>query len=155
MTPSDALTEVTELLEVLWERGGGPSLAPLSVSQLRALYVLERAGCLNLRELGEALGSTPPSISRLCDRLQAVGFVARTPSSVSRREVELRITETGLAYLGELRAQRRAQLAEVLDAMPASARRSLHTGLSQFLAAADKVAGTRFTTPLERGTETA
>ncbi|MER7112480.1 MarR family transcriptional regulator [Streptomyces sp. NPDC000229] len=48
-----------------------------------------------MRGLGEVLGSTPSSVSRMCDRLEALWFVARSPSSASRREVELRLTGRG------------------------------------------------------------
>jgi len=75
-------SEAAELLEVLWGRA---STAPVSASQLRVLFILEHNEGINLRTLADALGSTPPSTSRLCDRLQAVGFVERRVAVMSRR----------------------------------------------------------------------
>lgn len=124
--------EVCELLELLWGRDRDVPRAPLSASQLRALFVLERDDGTNLRALAEAMGSTPSSVSRLVDRLQAVGYVERAPSVASRRELQLYLTPQGREYLAELRAQREGEVAAVLDAMPARKRAALRDGLIAF-----------------------
>lgn len=79
-------TTAAELLEVVWGRA---STAPTSASQLRVLHILEHQDGINLRTLAECLASTPPSTSRLCDRLQAAGFVERVVAAEDRREVRL------------------------------------------------------------------
>jgi DNA-binding MarR family transcriptional regulator len=133
-----AASSVVELLEVLW--GGGRDLAagPVSVSQLRVLYVLAENDGINLRTLTETLDSLPSSVSRLCDRLEAIGLVQRSASTTSRRELQLHLTAAGLAYLDELRTARERALAVVLDAMPAADRRALVTGLRAFRTAAGR-----------------
>ncbi|WP_106619333.1 MarR family winged helix-turn-helix transcriptional regulator [Saccharothrix carnea] len=131
------LTEVVERIEVLWERSREASPAPLSASQLRAMFVLERVESLNLRALGEALDSTPPSVSRLCDRLQAVGFLERSLSPNSRREVDLRLTERGRTYLADLRARRNEHLRGLVEALPASSRSAMVEGLTRLRDAAE------------------
>ncbi|QFU86632.1 MarR family winged helix-turn-helix transcriptional regulator [Amycolatopsis sp. YIM 10] len=132
------LTEVVEQVEVIWERSRSTSPAPLSVSQLRAMFVLETAEYLNVRDLATALNSSPPSVSRLCDRLQAVGFLDRSSSSVSRREVELRLSDRGRQYLVELRERRTAHLRDVIGALPATTRSQLAGGLARLRDAAVK-----------------
>ncbi|MCP3822235.1 MarR family transcriptional regulator [Streptomyces sp. A3M-1-3] len=128
-----AAGEVIELLEVLWERGrDAVSSHPVSPSQLRVLYSLDREEGINLRTLGELLGSAPPSVSRLCDRLEALGFVERAPSPVSRRELELRLTGRGKTYLRELRARREEALLTAIAAMTPTARKALVEGLTGF-----------------------
>jgi DNA-binding MarR family transcriptional regulator len=136
---AQAARELIEVLEVLWERGKDmvPS-APVSASQLRVLYSLDRRGGINLRTLGEVLGSTPPSVSRLCDRLEALGFVQRLPSPVSRRELELQLTGHGRAYLRTLRARRQEALLTVIAAMAPHARAALLEGLTSFQEALDE-----------------
>ncbi|MFF9689645.1 MarR family winged helix-turn-helix transcriptional regulator [Streptomyces sp. NPDC014623] len=130
-------SEFVELLEILWEHGReAVPKGPVSPSQLRVLYTLDREEGINLRMLAEALGSASPSVSRLCDRLQATGLVERTPSPVSRRELELRLTSHGRAYLAELRTRREQVLMATIDAMPAKSRRSLLEGLRAFRNAA-------------------
>lgn len=134
---ASAETEFIELVEVLWERGREPvATGQVSPSQLRVLYTLDREAGINLRRLAEILGSASPSVSRLCDRLQATGFVERTPSPVSRRELELRLTGHGREYLADLRMRRENVLMSTIDAMPPTARRALLEGLRGFRNAA-------------------
>ncbi|MFI1167426.1 MarR family winged helix-turn-helix transcriptional regulator [Streptomyces sp. NPDC020801] len=126
-------SEAAELLEVLWGRA---STAPVSASQLRVLFILEHNEGINLRTLADALASTPPSTSRLCDRLEAVGFVRRQAAANSRREVELHLSRRGRAFLGDLRSRREAELQSVLERMPTAQRAALLTGLEGFCSAA-------------------
>ncbi|BFV61121.1 MarR family transcriptional regulator [Kitasatospora sp. CMC57] len=145
------VSSMVELLEVLWGGGREMGATPVSVSQLRVLYVLAESDGINLRTLTETLDSRPSSVSRLCDRLEAVGLVQRTASPTSRRELELHLTPAGLAFLAELRAGREQALAEVLADMSTADRRALLTGLNAFrTAAARRPAGGTGATPSAR-----
>ncbi|MER8015000.1 MarR family winged helix-turn-helix transcriptional regulator [Streptomyces griseoluteus] len=124
-----------ELLEVLWGRA---STAPASASQLRVLLILEHQEGINLRTLADHLASTPPSTSRLCDRLQAAGFVERELSRTDRREVRLYLSGRGRAFLTDLRARREETLRSVLERMSAGDRSALLTGLEAFCAVASE-----------------
>ncbi|MFF5932394.1 MarR family winged helix-turn-helix transcriptional regulator [Streptomyces sp. NPDC012508] len=148
---TEAARELIELLEVLWERGRDMvSSTPVSASQLRVLYSLDREEGINLRSLGELLGSAPPSVSRMCDRLEALGFVQRLPSPVSRRQLELHLTVRGKAYLKDLRAQREEALLAVVAAMSPTTRKALLRGLTGFQDALDKEgAAPRSASPLK------
>ncbi|MER7660871.1 MULTISPECIES: MarR family transcriptional regulator [unclassified Streptomyces] len=128
-----AAREVIELLEVLWHKGrDATSTAPVSSSQLRVLYILDRDQPMNLRTLGEVLGSAPSSVSRMCDRLDALGFIQRSPSSASRRELELRLSGRGESYLRDLRIRREGALLEVISSMTSAERTALVEGLGGF-----------------------
>ncbi|PWI44803.1 MarR family transcriptional regulator [Streptomyces sp. ICBB 8177] len=122
-------SRAAELLEAVW---GQTPTAPVSPSQLPVLLVLEHHEGINLRTLADTLGSTPPSASRLCDRLQAVGFLERAPSPNSRREVHLYLTKPGRAFLAEVRARRERELTALLTRMPAHKRSVLLEGLEAF-----------------------
>ncbi|MBD0844713.1 MULTISPECIES: MarR family transcriptional regulator [unclassified Streptomyces] len=126
-------SRAAELLEVVW---GRTSTSPVSPSQLRVLFILEHQEGINLRGLADALGSTPPSTSRLCDRLQAVGFVDREAAADDRRELRLHLSRRGRAYLADLRSRREAALRSVLEQMTAGERAALLKGLEGFCAAA-------------------
>ncbi|SFJ69432.1 MarR family transcriptional regulator [Amycolatopsis regifaucium] len=102
------------------------------MSQVRAAVALDHHDGLNLRALAELLGSTPPLVSRLCDRLEAVGFLERLPSSASRRQITLRLSDRGHAYLRDLRARRRESLQAVLAKLTPETRAALATGLRDF-----------------------
>ncbi|OPC78452.1 MarR family transcriptional regulator [Embleya scabrispora] len=126
-------TAAAELLEMLLGRA---STAPVSASQLRALFLLEQHEGINLRTLADGLGSTPSSTSRLCDRLHAVGFVERLPSVSSRRELRLRLSGRGRAFLADLRDRRERELAVVVARMPVESRAMLLKGLESLREAA-------------------
>ncbi|MFI1223690.1 MULTISPECIES: MarR family winged helix-turn-helix transcriptional regulator [unclassified Streptomyces] len=129
----------SELLEVLWGRGQESAASgTVSPSQLRALLVIERQEGTNLRALGEALGSRAPSVSRLCDRMEAMGLLQRAPSPTSRREVELRLSQRGRALIEEYRALRAGELNAVLERMDPAALGALAEGLTAFHAAASE-----------------
>ncbi|MET9730507.1 MarR family transcriptional regulator [Streptomyces sp. NPDC006458] len=122
-------TKAAELLEVVWGRA---STAPTSASQLRVLHILEHHDGINLRTLAASLASTPPSTSRLCDRLVAAGFVERVVSAADRREVRLHLSGRGRTFLGDLRTRREQELHKVLADMPAAKRIALLEGLESF-----------------------
>lgn len=98
-----------------------------------------------MRALGEALGSTPPATSRLCDRLEAAGLVERRLSAASRREIELYLSRPGRALLDEVRAAQVREVSLVLAAMDPEATEALHKGLAAFRdAAAEVIDGDRY-----------
>ncbi|MFF5563447.1 MarR family winged helix-turn-helix transcriptional regulator [Streptomyces sp. NPDC012623] len=134
---AEAASAASELLELLWGRGqeAAPS-GPVPPSQLRALLVIEEHEGVNLRTLGDALGSRPSSVSRLCDRMEAMGLVSRSPSATSRREVELRLSRRGHTVLNEQRAFRAREVGLVLEGMAPADVLTLAAGLSAFRAAA-------------------
>ncbi|MEU4955081.1 MarR family winged helix-turn-helix transcriptional regulator [Streptomyces lavendulae] len=127
------MSELIELLEVVWERGRDTASAPpVSSAQARVLFLVEANGRLNLRDLGRLLEAAPPSVTRLCDRLEAVGFLERHPGADDRREVLLRLTSSGRTYLERLRVRRQDALAEAMATMPEASRAALATGLADF-----------------------
>jgi DNA-binding MarR family transcriptional regulator len=135
-------SEVTDLLAVLWGKARAQAPAgPISPSQLRALLAIERSQGSNLRALGEALESSPPATSRLCDRLEAAGLVERYKSPASRREVELHLSKQGQELLDEVRGHQVREIRKVLEIMPADALAHLTMGLVAFRDAAASAAG--------------
>ncbi|MFF3565369.1 MarR family winged helix-turn-helix transcriptional regulator [Streptomyces sp. NPDC002574] len=136
---SQSVSSITELLDVMWERSRGAT-APASTSQLRLMYVVDRQDGIRMRAVCDLLASSPPNVSRMCDRLQAVGFLERLPHPESGREITLRLSPAGKKYLQGIRDQREAMLYQAIHRMPASELRALArglTGLAAQLTAAD------------------
>ncbi|MGT2525958.1 MarR family winged helix-turn-helix transcriptional regulator [Streptomyces nojiriensis] len=129
------MSELIELLEVVWERGRDTvSEPPVSSAQARVLFLVDGSE-MNLRELGRLLEAAPPSVTRLCDRLQAVGFLERHPGPDDRREVLVHLTPAGRAYLDGLRARRQEALAKAMATMSQASREALAAGLADFCSA--------------------
>jgi len=136
-----AVPSLADLFEAVLEQVRDVSPRPLSVPQLRAIVALDHHDGVNLRELAEQLNSTPPLVSRLCDRLEAVGFLERLPSARSRRELTLRLSDRGRAYLRDLRARRREGVQALLAKMSPEGRAALAAGLREFRDLTDAAGG--------------
>lgn len=122
---------IVELLDVMWESARETANpAPASASQLRLMYVVERFEGIRMHALCKQLATTPPSVSRMCDRLQALGFLERLPCADSGREVALQLTSAGQSHLRRIREQRENMLHQAINAMPESDRRALSQGLA-------------------------
>jgi DNA-binding MarR family transcriptional regulator len=89
-------------------RGAEALLKPagLSGAQYNVLRILRGAGTEGLacREVGCRLISRDPDITRLMDRLESRGLIARARGEEDRRVVKTRITAEGLRVLGGLDA---------------------------------------------------
>ncbi len=74
------------------------ALEPLGItfSQLLSLLVLWEKSPRNVKEIGQALGSTFSTISPLLQRLEVSGFVRRVRDVEDERRVWVHITEKGL-----------------------------------------------------------
>ncbi len=76
----------------------------LSATQYNVLRILRGAGenGLACREIGCRLISRDPDITRLLDRMESRGLIARAREAQDRRVVKTRITVEGLRILAEL-----------------------------------------------------
>jgi DNA-binding MarR family transcriptional regulator len=87
-------------------RGAEDLLKPygLSGTQYNILRILRGAGDegLGCSEIGGRLISRDPDITRLLDRMESRGLIARARQTQDRRVVETRITTEGLQLLAEL-----------------------------------------------------
>lgn len=76
----------------------------ITPTQYNVLRILRGAGAEGLcrAEVRERMVAQVPDVTRLLDRMEAVGLIRRERSSVDRRYVTTRITEAGLGLVGEL-----------------------------------------------------
>jgi DNA-binding MarR family transcriptional regulator len=110
----------------------GSTRPGLPAAQLRALQAVERRPGLTIADLAAELGTIASWASRLCDRLEADGYLERRPSDHGRRHLELRLRTDGYQILDALRHQRGAAIAHVLVAMTGPERAALLRGLHGF-----------------------
>jgi DNA-binding MarR family transcriptional regulator len=105
-------------------------------TQLRALLAIAATAPVSLTALAGRLRASTSAASRLCDRLQQAGMIARHPGQPDRRGVLLSLTPAGYQLAAWVREQRRASLAAILAGMTPAARRALIDGLRQLPPAA-------------------
>jgi len=110
LTPK-ALLEARVFVSVIrtadaFTRGGEAVLKPagLSGTQYNVLRILRGAGegDLACREIGDRLISRDPDITRLLDRMESRGWIARSREVKDRRVVKTRITADGSRILHDL-----------------------------------------------------
>ena len=76
----------------------------MSEPQYNVLRILRGVGGCGLpsTEIGARMIARVPDVTRLVDRLEAVGYVERCRISQDRRVVQVKITEKGLKTLAEM-----------------------------------------------------
>ncbi|MEU9143912.1 MarR family transcriptional regulator [Streptomyces sp. NPDC048349] len=131
VTALASVTELVELLDAVWESARqSTGTAPIPTAQLRLMHLVDRQPGIRMRTLSQLLGAAAPSVTRLCDRLETAGYLARHPSPHSGRELTLRLTPAGASHLAQIRRHRSQRLSRVLDTMSAEQRNALITGLT-------------------------
>ena len=113
----------------LLARGAEALLKPagLSAAQYNILRILRGAGehGLACSEIGERLISRDPDMTRLLDRMESRGLIARAREEKDRRVVKTRITPEGLRILAGLDAPVRELHRQQLRHLPAKQLRQL------------------------------
>ncbi|MGG7569287.1 MarR family winged helix-turn-helix transcriptional regulator [Streptomyces sirii] len=104
----------------------------LTLPQFRMLVVLESRGAMNISRLGEHLDVIPSTAMRMVDRLVASGMLEREPNPANRREIFISLTEAGRRVVNEATERRRAEIARIVAAMPATQRVGLVEALQAF-----------------------
>jgi DNA-binding MarR family transcriptional regulator len=88
----------------------------LSLPEFRALNYLSQHPEASLNVVAEHLGLTPPTASKLVQKLVTDGVVVRK-AATDRRRVCLSLTESGKSALSAARVETRQQLAECLGSL--------------------------------------
>ncbi len=88
--------------------------AELSVPQFRALGFINRHPGASLTMLGDHIGLTLPSMSKLIDGLVGRGLIVREFDRGDRRRITLRLTSAGSSMLAAAHDSTRAYLAGLL-----------------------------------------
>ena len=114
---------------MLLARGAEALLKPagLSGTQYNVLRILRGAGehGLACSEIGDRLISRDPDMTRLLDRMESRGWIARAREEKDRRVVKTRITPEGLRILAGLDAPVRELHRRQLRHLPAKQLRQL------------------------------
>lgn len=95
-------------------------------TQLAVLGTLERHGPMTLGELASHEKVQPPSMTRTTATLVQRGLLTRVIAPFDRRQVQIAISDAGLALLREDRKRRDAWLAGRFDKLTSDERALLH-----------------------------
>lgn len=110
----------------LLRRQGDTGLSP---SQLSALTSVERHGPMTLGRLADHERVAPPSITKVVDKLEERGLVARAPDALDRRVTRVSTTPEGEALLADVRQRKDLWLASRLAQLDPDQRARLDAAL--------------------------
>jgi len=101
----------------------------LTGPQVTVMACLANGGPMTLTELSRQLGMGHSTASGIVDRLQARGFVHRTPDASDRRRTQITVTEIVTTYVRELEQGPSGRLTAALEGASAEQRRTIKEGL--------------------------
>jgi len=108
----------------------------LTIGQLQSLFIIDSEGSTNFRKLANALGVTPPDVTRIIDRLVQQGLVSRRENPEDRRMQLLQATKKGKSLLARLRENRTTHLHRILTHLGTEELTTVAQGLRSLVRAA-------------------
>jgi DNA-binding MarR family transcriptional regulator len=124
---------VAELRRVSLGASTAWSDTDLTLTQLRALAVIELRQPITIGALSSALQMSLASGSALADRLVRAELLQRRHDDDDRRQVLLQLAPLGARLLRRIEERSRARLRRALAAMTSDERTALATALSGFI----------------------
>jgi DNA-binding MarR family transcriptional regulator len=135
----DAVLTASRTMVAVATRSLGAAAEDTTIAQYRALVVLASRGPQRMVDLAAALGVTPSTTGRMCDRLLRKKLIRRHRARADRREVLVSITAAGRQVVDQATARRRALIAAILSRLSAGQQSAVAAALSAFAAAAGEV----------------
>jgi len=135
----DAVLSASRVLVAVAARSLGDVAEEVTLTQYRTLVVLASRGPQSLAALAEAIDVTPPTATRMCDRLVRKGLVLRRHGRGDRRLVRLSLAEKGQVLVDAVTERRRAEITDLLKAIPKEQQTALVDSLRRLSAAAGEV----------------
>lgn len=132
---TDALLTASRLLVGISAHSIAQVDDSLTIPQFRTLVILSNRGPINLATLATLLGVQPSATGRMVDRLVGAGMIDRLPHPTSRRELLAALTKRGREVVAKVTAYRRAEIARIVEQMPAAERQGLVRALTSFTTA--------------------
>ena len=135
----DAVLSASRVLVAVAARSLGDVAEEVTLTQYRTLVVLASRGPQSLAELAEAVDVTPPTATRMCDRLIKKGLIVRRHERGDRRLIRLTLAKDGRELVDAVTQRRRTEIARLMEAIPRDQQAALVDSLQRLTAAAGEV----------------
>jgi DNA-binding MarR family transcriptional regulator len=132
----DAVLSASRVLVAVAARSLSDIAEQVTLTQYRSLVVLTSRGPQNLAGLAEAVGVTPATATRMCDRLIKKRLIIRRAQRDDRRQVRLELTKKGVTLVADVTDRRRREIEVILSTIAPKDQAVLVAALTQFSAAA-------------------
>lgn len=106
----------------------------LSMSQIGALFHVQREGSSAVSHLGDGLGVSSAAASQLLDRLEQQGLILRVEDPKDRRAKQITLTDKGRETLQAAIHARQGWLSELAEIMTASEKAQIVAALEILIA---------------------
>lgn len=118
---ADALNQAVRLLSLRHRARAAALLAPLGLhpGQEALLLELARTGPMIQAKLSEALSIEPPSVTLMTRKLEATGYVRRSPAPSDRRASVVELTDSGRELADRVKRLWCALAEETVTGLPA------------------------------------
>jgi DNA-binding MarR family transcriptional regulator len=135
----DAVLSASRALVAVAARSLGDVAEEVTLTQYRTLVVLASRGPQSLVSLAYAVDVTPPTATRMCDRLIRKKLVQRRHVHGDRRLTRLSLTQTGRELVDAVTERRRSEIEHLLEAVPVEQQTALVDALQRLATAAGEV----------------
>ena len=113
----DSVLAASRALVAVAARSLAGTEAEVTLPQYRALVLLASRGPQRSLDLAEALDVNQSTATRMCDRLERKGLIARVRPDDNRRTVIVTISRGGAALVAAVTSRRRDELRRILSKM--------------------------------------
>jgi DNA-binding MarR family transcriptional regulator len=128
----EAALAASRALVALAARSVAETGEDVTLPQYRMLVVLGTRGSRPVSALASALHVSPPTATRMCDRLVRKGLISRRAGSSDRRQVLLSLTPAGRELLDAVTSHRRREILALLEQAPRERHRALVEAFTLF-----------------------
>lgn len=135
----DAVLSASRVLVAVAARSLADMGEEVTLAQYRTLVVLAARGPQSLAGLAEAVGVTPPTATRMCDRLVRKGLIRRRTERDDRRQLRVGLTANGRALVDAVTDRRRQEIERIMSEVPVAEQSVLIHALGRFTSAAGEV----------------
>ena len=135
----DAVLNASRVLVAIAARSLADVGEEVTLTQYRSLVVLASRGPQGVAALAEAVSVTPPTASRMCDRLVKKGLVTRRTDRRDRRQVRIALSSGGRLLVDTVTARRRQEIEQLVGSIPEESRAGLVAALGHLSQTAGEV----------------
>ena len=142
----DAVLSASRVLVAVAARSLADVAEEVTLTQYRTLVVLASRGPQNLAGLAEAVGVTPATATRMCDRLVRKDLIRRRTERDDRRQLRVALTVKGRSLVDAVTVRRRQEIGRIMSEIPVEQQAVLVQALGRLASAAGEVPEQDWTT---------
>jgi DNA-binding MarR family transcriptional regulator len=142
----DAVLSASRVLVAVAARSLADVAEEVTLTQYRTLVVLASRGPQNLAGLADAVGVTPATATRMCDRLVRKDLVRRRTERDDRRQLRVALTTKGRSLVDAVTERRRREIGRIVREIPVEEQVVLVHALGRLTSAGGEVPEQEWTT---------